>query len=185
MKSYSYLSFGIVIAHLFPGGIFLLSIFLLIDRSFNYFLLGCIIREKRLFLENGPILFIIFLLTSLIFGLIIDGIRSILPEKLFLRKKTKDRPDKLFSTTREEFEIMKFLLENYFRYHQFYGNISLSLVIFSFSVLFYSPCFTSWTFNKRLTFFLITFVLSWLLYFASGKALYNFYEHTKKVLTTF
>jgi len=179
MKLQSDLSFGVVIAHLFPGSIFLWGILLFIDKSFNYSLIHCIIKGNQLFAaENQFIIVIGFLIAALISGLIIDGIRSSLPEKLFTRE---EKPKKIFPENKENFEVIKFLLENYYRYYQFYANISLALLLFSIAVFFYSP-FPIWTFNKRLIFALTSLILTILLYIASSKAIKKFRRHVKQCL---
>jgi len=114
------LTFGNLIAHFLPGSIIFISIFhYLVD-----------IKITEMILKSYPS-FSLFLLAvlSLICGLILDSLRYLIT--LLPKISAKFREWSSIDISNSDDDDRKYhdwVIENHFRYHQFYGNLGLSFL---------------------------------------------------------
>lgn len=122
MNSKIGVTFGILIAHFVPGMLVLLSICLNVEGS-------SILENKLLgkLIDNTTLVLSVALLISCAFGLILDAVRFVLFWVLRLTLKWGSYSIK--SMTVDDTKIHDWIIEHHFRFHQFYGNISLALII--------------------------------------------------------
>lgn len=182
MKLASTLSFGQLIAHLCPGVTAFIAYTMSIDRLLNYSIFN-FIREKGVncleyWLPIGIGTFVI----ALIFGLLVDGIRYAISDILF-RINPEQEPKKLFlKYSSAELEIVRFLLDNFYRYYQFYSNMFVATLLFTIAIFFYSPPLAGWTIYKKTPILVFNLVLCIVLYFAAKKGIVRFYKHINDFL---
>jgi len=129
MKPNIRISFGLLIAHFLPGSFVVLSIFW-----------GRILKPDVLdWMDNNQTTAIIIsILLSLIIGLIIDSIRYSFTCLLSSGKKY-DITFKGISS--DDIVVYESFLEHYFRYHQFYGNMSIATLVSLFILCEILPCY--------------------------------------------
>ncbi len=115
------LTFGNLIAHLIPGLILLLSIIIIIFDN----------EELLKFInDNTAITITLGFFLSLACGLILDAIRYL----IFLIPRLNESYRKWcdYDVSKADDDGRKFhdwIIDHYFRFHQFYGNLCLSLFI--------------------------------------------------------
>ena len=114
------LTFGILIAHFIPG---LISFLSLIASSYSLDEIECFITN------NSTFAMILGALLSLACGLSLDSIRYLLTVVPKLSKSYKLWSEVDPSTADEDSrKYFDWVIEHHFRFHQFYGNLSLALV---------------------------------------------------------
>lgn len=186
--------FGEYLSHTFPGFFSAVTFFMLLDIWSPQNLTAWAIKDI-----SGLISFTTFiLLTGTIFGVILDGIRhSLLEEIVFSNlpdyKKVKDYlksmmpGDKLklsnyyflntiSKTPAEAHSSYEFLVKNVYRYGEFYGNTSISLVMFSFVVPFYlyQVLLVPWNYSFLIAFF--SLIISFICLYGCYQALKSYQE---------
>ncbi|MBC8466709.1 MAG: hypothetical protein H8D55_02610 [Deltaproteobacteria bacterium] len=114
------LTFGTLIAHFLPGLIILLSIVAAVDNK----------EDIKTYIENYQLTTVtVGVLLSLIFGLLIDAIRFLLT---LLPKGCKCYREWSHLTvekaTEDDRKYHDWIIENHFRFHQFYGNLGLGIL---------------------------------------------------------
>ena len=116
MKEITSTSFGLVIANILPG---LVAVFSLSNW---------IIPIKNLFdfstVQNLPNILIVSIF-SLILGLEITLFRWLIYEKVFCFKCKINKDNFKKVTTLDKITILRVMAEEYYRYHQFWGNMSI------------------------------------------------------------
>lgn len=119
------LSFGLLIALFFPGVIFLSAVVLNV-YGVNFFSASNI-KDMIPVLKESSI-FIMFLITiiSLILGLLLDSIRYVIT--WFIQMVGKSTID-MSIFQEEDRKYCDWIVEHNFRFHQFYSNICLALLI--------------------------------------------------------
>src|SRR5258706_8006715 len=122
MKDITATSFGYIIAFILPGMVFLYALTFL---SSNIHELAAPALAGNVSVATG----FLALMVALIMGLIISAMRFVVFEK-FLCKKHELAPTLFESLAKNEkhFGFFKEVVEQHYRYHQFYGGLSLSLV---------------------------------------------------------
>jgi len=126
MNPESNLRFGNLITHFVPGAFLLIIMFntLLYDKfNLQSWLLS-------FFKKNSILGIIVFMVSSLVIGLLIDSVRymsiiilNAIPayRKWNVYRKTPN--------TKEEIQIYNWIMDNYYRHHQFFGNLAIALII--------------------------------------------------------
>jgi hypothetical protein len=109
------LTFGNIIAHLVPGILGLLIV--TSDRSCTPF--------ANWISDNVVVLTSVFLSLSLAFGLVLDSIRYLVIRLACLIPTIKKRHCFEFFPKKEQIEEFNWIIENYYRHHQFCGNLAL------------------------------------------------------------
>lgn len=185
------LEFGEYLSHTFPGFFSAISFFMLIDFWSPVNLTAWAIKDI-----SGLISFTGFvLLAGTILGVILDGIRHSLIEDIIFSnfeglRTTMDDLDQLLIKYNKNFSyyyyfnkigqsasdaqaVLELLIKNVYRYVEFYGNTSISLVIFSFITPFYlyQVLYIPWKYSIALAIFSMMI---------SGFCLYSSYEALKK-----
>ena len=115
------LTFGTLIAHFIPGLILFLSV------SLYFFDIEKILPFIK---EYSAVVIVVGSFLSLTCGLIIDSIRYLLTwvPKLCDNFKTWSTFD-VSKSDEDDRKYYDWIIEHHFRFHQFYGNLSLSLLI--------------------------------------------------------
>ena len=122
LKDLTSTSFGYIIAFLLPG---LLGLYALTYRSPTVAqLIGPALKAEA---NVGPS--VILLLIALAVGLCVSALRFFLFEKLLCRKHKF--PDDMFSKLAAERRLASFkaVVDEHYRYHQFYGGCSVAVLI--------------------------------------------------------
>jgi hypothetical protein len=135
MKDLNIKSFGLLIAYLLPGFACIFCFAFWID-SFKNLIDGFMSTNS----DFGSFLFV--LLLALLFGLILNAFRWIIYERWLLRKHTipEDYYQELIK--HDNLQAIHSTLDENFRYHQFYGNISIVFLGFFFEFIkrtFFNP----------------------------------------------
>ncbi|HDH51567.1 MAG TPA: hypothetical protein ENH04_09205 [Nitrospirae bacterium] len=120
MKDKLGLTFGTLIAHFIPGFVMLFSfIFTFIEPN----------DIKILIFRQSSVMFVVIPILSLACGLTIDSCRYLLTviPKFCEQYKTWVTYD-ISKANEEDRKYHDWITENYFRFHQFYGNLSLALL---------------------------------------------------------
>ena len=116
-------AFGIILAHLTPGGMLLTSI--LLWQGTTEPLKSCVTAlEGDKFVEGGA-----FLLASLTLGLLLDAFRYIVTFVICLIPLVSSKHQLTPTTSESDIKVYEWIMENRFRFHQFYGNSALAAVI--------------------------------------------------------
>ena len=128
MKDITTTSFGLLITYLLPGLACLICVSFWLP-PFQEMLRSFVKSDS----DVGSFLFV--LLVSLILGLVLNAIRWAVYEKMFLRKR--HLPSHYFAEISKNDRLLAVhtTIDENFRYHQFYGNLSLVLPAFGFAML--------------------------------------------------
>ncbi len=118
MKELNIKSFGLIIAYLLPGFACIFCFAFWID-SFEDLINGFMSANS----DFGSFLFI--LLLALLLGLILNAFRWIIYERWFLRKHKIPEDCYQELIKHDNLQAIYATLDENFRYHQFYGNISI------------------------------------------------------------
>lgn len=121
------LKFGNIIAHFIPG--ILLFVSLLISISFRF---ESYLTKNEIFqsiILNEFYIVTLSLTISLALGLIIDALRYLIVA-VFI-KIFAIRIYDMSSASVDDIKYHDYIIDNHYRYHQFYGNLSLSLLFSS------------------------------------------------------
>lgn len=184
--------FGEYLSHTFPGFFSAVTFFMLLDILSHQNLTAWAIKDI-----SGLISFTAFiLLAGTIFGVILDGIRHSLIESLvFINipgiKKISDNlkymipGDNLELSNFYFFKLMgdtpsdaqcaiDILIKNVYRYVEFYGNVSMSLLMFSFVVPFYlyQVLYVPWSYSFLLA--ILSMIIAGICFYSSYKALKDY-----------
>ncbi len=114
------LTFGNLIAHLVPGVIALLI--LMSEQSSD-----CTFPEW--FTKNGVLVATGFLSLSLAIGLFLDSVRYLLVRLVCLIPAIARRQKYQRFPRKDNLEEYNWVIENYYRHHQFCGNLALASVL--------------------------------------------------------
>jgi len=122
MKDVTSTSFGLVIAFLLPG----LACFYALSLWFTK------LREvlhKFLTTDANAGLFLLVLLTAISLGLLLSPFRYYLYERWLCKNYKLDTPD--FSKLKQggTLEAFRAAVDEYYRYHQFWGGMSIAMLI--------------------------------------------------------
>ena len=134
MKDLNIKIFGLIIAYLLPGFACIFCFAFWID-SFEDLIDGFMSTNS----DFGSFLFV--LLLALLFGLILNAFRWIIYERWFLKKHKIPEDCYQELIKHDNLQAIHATLDENFRYHQFYGNISI--VFFGFFVEFMKRIFLS------------------------------------------
>ena len=134
MKDITKTSFGLIIAYVLPGTAALFCIYIWSETTSN--LLTCYFSTDISFS-----FFLSIMCVATILGLIVNSFRFIIFEIFIFWKKRLT--SKLFQKmgTSDKLEMFQIILDENFRYHQFYGCISILFPIIVFGVIFRSKPF--------------------------------------------
>jgi hypothetical protein len=129
MKDVTVTSFGLVIAYLLPGLSLLYTLGFWFPEIHSLF-------QAFLTTASNFGLFVIVVLVSLIAGLIVHGIRAVFYEYVFCKKENRFQHaqfKKFTSTGRAE--AFRSLVDEMFRYHQWWGALSIIWPLFAYGFL--------------------------------------------------
>ena len=119
------INFGLIIAYVLPGTVGIYSLRYLSDH----------VNLLWQALESGQAMagpLVVLGIASLVVGLTVSSLRVVVLEGIFYRtgvRKATISYEKIAAA--EKLELFKEMVENVYRYHQFYGNVMLSLLFFS------------------------------------------------------
>ena len=139
MKDVTVTSFGLVIAYLLPGLGTLYTLSFWVPEIQSLF-------QTFLTTASNLGLFIIVVLVSLIAGLTIHGIRAVLYEYIFCSRENRFEHvqfKKLTSTGRAE--AFRSLVDEMFRYHQWWGALSIIWPFFTYGFFLQTSRVALWT----------------------------------------
>lgn len=120
-----HLTFGNLISHFIPGFILLLSGFI---AFFNVY------KNLEIINKNSVIVIAVVFILSLACGLILDVCRYLIKSTVMfvwnrnLSKWGKMHIPDISKANEDDREYFNWIIEHFFRLHQFYGNLSLSLL---------------------------------------------------------
>jgi hypothetical protein len=173
MKDLTSTSFGYLIAFLLPG------MFGLYALSFWFPQVGVLLHP----LLNpdttvGPS--VVFLLISIGMGLCVSAARFFLFEKFLCRDH--HLPSDMFArlTEKEKLTSFKAVVDEHYRYHQFYGGCAVSLLILFFG-WWYGE---GWTVSKQLGYMSVGFIFLETMFGVSGYDSFIRYIHRGHVIVT-
>lgn len=177
MYPYSIINFGQFIANFLPGTIIFIGFIMMAESLFGINTIN-IVKNN---LEHWLPISIGFFVIILVLGLLVDGIKFAISRFMFGKQEDVKVPDPLFyNYSNDEFMILKFLFDNYYRYYQFYSNMALSVFIFTLISIFGFP--SSINCSLQILIVIFSLILSIMLYFASKKSLIRFNKHTKNFI---
>jgi hypothetical protein len=121
MKDLTSTSFGYVIAFLLPGIVCVYGFTFLSDNIRS--LLQPTLSGSATFISG-----LIALLAALTVGLLISGVRFLIFEKLLCRKHRLDAGTFERLVSSERFSVFKAVVDEHYRYHQFWGGFFIALI---------------------------------------------------------
>jgi hypothetical protein len=138
MKDITTTSFGLIIAYLLPGSVGLYGL---------SFLIGSLkTTADKFFSANADVgLFLTMVAAALVIGLQINVLRWVTYEKFLFPNTTLSQLDYGRLQTEAKLKMVLYIIEENYRYHQFYGGMSIimPLVYFAFvkhyGIIAYSP----------------------------------------------
>lgn len=146
MKDVTSTSFGLIIAYLLPGvaGFYSLKYYLPdVNKVLGIFLTP----------QFNAGLFFMVIFASLIIGMIVTAFRGFIYESILCKSyKLKEENFKKIGADENKLNAFRAATDEHYRYHQFWGGISLVLPIFSFGFLFLNDninsmsCLFCWSF---------------------------------------
>ena len=114
-------TYGNVIAHVIPGS--LVACYLVLQCDWLRVVLGRLAASAvgQVFAGATAILFV---------GLVIDGLRSTLVDRVAMALTRTSRPEDLFSDLGgDKLGVLQYIMESYWRHYQFYANCSVGCLI--------------------------------------------------------
>lgn len=168
--------FGLVIAFLLPGFIFLWALVLSFPGAASW-----LVSSSATASQTGPELpsvagFLYSTLASLALGLILSALRWCVIDWLLARMNVKD-PGLEFSKLKDADTAWAFrdIVENHYRYYQYYANTLVALVAGTLMFTL-SGHFTRWRIYVTLGFVVVV------LFFGAKDALRKYYRRAEKIL---
>lgn len=164
MIQISPINFGLIIAYFLPGILSLYSLSYISEHISNLFQ-----AAQSVPINIGAIFFLVT--AALVVGLIVSSLRVSLLEPLHYKTGvTKPTIDYHKLETTDKLSLFKEIVENVYRYHQFYGNIMLALLLLLITryLIAKSPIFDS---AKTFTLFFVNSAGIVFLFIASRKTL--------------
>lgn len=180
----SNIDFGKMMSYMFPGFFLALTSFLLIDILSNFQFSGQSISDLNLLIAFVGLL----LLIGTIFGVIIDGARLLVLEALLFQKfedikNLRDKLSKAMLSMKDfdkYYKIVTFFRNESYTLYQFYGNVFISLIPFTFILPFYLfyKMQISWLWSVGLSYLLIAMagVCLFCSYIAYKEYIYHLYH---------
>jgi hypothetical protein len=132
MKDITTTSFGLIIAYLLPGSVGLYGLSFLIESLKT--------TADKFFSANADVgLFLTMLAAALVIGLQVNVLRWMIYEKLLFPNTKLPQLDYGKLQTEDKLKMVLYIIEENYRYHQFYGGMSviMPVIYFAFVKMYY------------------------------------------------
>lgn len=181
MKETTTRSFGLLIAYLLPG----IACFCYVAIWWQPFKS---LLEKFMVSKSDIGSFLFVMLIALLLGLILNAIRWVLYEKIFLKKHSL--PPAYFVTIIKDNSLLAIhtAIDENFRYHQFYGNLSLIIPFYSITLVDHVlttkniELQTLWYFGVILGLSLLCIALEIIFIWAANESFLRYIERGTKIM---
>jgi len=127
------LSYRHITGHFVPGIVALIAIILIYDIIPDFGIPAYIKSGSYNFLVIG----MIFLVTSLTLGLVVDGIRYGIEAIIMKNSKKSQQRDLYAGVSEKNFESFKYVYENSYPFYQLYSNMCISLIVLACALPWY------------------------------------------------
>lgn len=128
LKDLSSGTFGLIIAYLLPGllALFTLSFWsTLVEKQFNAFLQS----------QSGVGLFLLVVLAALLIGVELTAVRWLIFELIVCKKTTLTTENLAKLQSADKIAAFRVVVDEHYRYHQFWGGLTVVLPFFAWGVI--------------------------------------------------
>lgn len=173
IKDLTSTTFGLVIAYVIPGvfGLYALSPYM--DEIKKMF-------DKFIEAKSDIGLFFLFIFLSTAVGLVVTIIKWVLYERLITNKKIPNNFFATIGTSENKLTAFRATVDEHYRYHQFWGNLSIILPILAYNYLTLNSEGIT-TINLLVVIFILIFI-EFLLVIAAVEAYNNYLKRSTAIL---